>query len=836
MANINSKTNTKSKKSSNLKPNNNRNIGKNKFNFFTNIYQRIKKIQGKTKIRTQLLITILPTVLAPLMIASFIGYQVTSERLKRSVEEKVENQVIIARQAVNDILLDAFKVPSNLATNPLIIDATRQNLLESQRQQLNQLSPAQIQEKLGESKLLEINQNLNNFFSNLVNQGEATQVLLTDKNGFNVAYNTIPSDFVNKDKVWWQEAQKKGQWISNIVTIDANEVKTVEYAQVIKETETGDFLGVIKFVLPLSRFDVLETYLENSGGMGNSQILQIIDISSNDVIKSITNQEVDETENVRNVKDETVLAIAQSLVQNDTEDEDFDIIVFQDEIKQKHNVDNLAIYKVADSNYLESTQVYSLNASFIWDGKKYNIFTIPGTQWAAIGAVDLAEIQAAGRELISVFIIVAIVLSFVATGIIFLVSNELSKPLTSLGNTAEDFTQGNLDAVAKMEGSVETVTLGSNFNSLVDRVKQLLEEQEKSLEAVEIAKQEAENLAFEQKNQKEKIQQELFVLLNDVEGASQGDLTVRAQISEGEIGIVGDFFNTIVENLRDIVIQVKDTTQKVNTSLSNDEEEMNKLAQEAINQSQKIQGMLELVQEMTKSVAQVAENTRSVAQVAEKASNTAKVGEVAIDKTVASILGLRETVGETGKKVKRLGESSQQISKAVSLINQIALQTNLLAINASIEAARAGEEGRGFAVVAEEIGQLASQSATATKEIEQIVDLIRKETADVVEAMEDGTNQVVQGTQIVAQAKESFGEITQVSLEISQLLQSISSATISQTQTSEMVGNLMVEIAQVSETSSLLSLQVAKSLGKTVTNARDLQASVETFKVESSIS
>ena len=106
-----------------------------------------------------------------------------------------------------------------------------------------------------------------------------------------------------------------------------------------------------------------------------------------------------------------------------------------------------------------------------------------------------------------------------------------------------------------------------------------------------------------------------------------------------------------------------------------------------------------------------------------------------MNRTVEGISQLREKVAETAKKVKRLGESSQQISKAVSLINQIALQTKLLAINASIEAARAGEEGRGFAVVAEEVGELATQSAGATKEIEAIVENIQKETGEVVEAM-----------------------------------------------------------------------------------------------------
>ena len=138
------------------------------------------------------------------------------------------------------------------------------------------------------------------------------------------------------------------------------------------------------------------------------------------------------------------------------------------------------------------------------------------------------------------------------------------------------------------------------------------------------------------------------------------------------------------------------------------------------------------------------------------ASTNATEGGKAMDRTVESIVQLRETVGETAKKVKRLGESSQQISKVISLINQIALQTNLLAINASIEAARAGEEGRGFAVVAEEVGQLAAQSAAATKEIEQIVENIQLETSQVVEAMELGTTQVVEGTHLVEEAKQSL--------------------------------------------------------------------------------
>jgi methyl-accepting chemotaxis protein len=199
--------------------------------------------------------------------------------------------------------------------------------------------------------------------------------------------------------------------------------------------------------------------------------------------------------------------------------------------------------------------------------------------------------------------------------------------------------------------------------------------------------------------------------------------------------------------------------------------------------------------------------------------------------TVQNILSLRETIGETAKKVKRLGESSQQISKVVSLINQIALQTNLLAINAGIEAARAGEEGQGFAVVAEEVGELAVRSASATREIEAIVATIQRETSQVVEAMERSTSQVVEGTHLVEDAKHSLNQILTVSREIDDLVQLISSATVSQAETSGTVSELMRQIAQVSARTSTSSRQVSQAIRQTVTIAQDLQASVAAFEV-----
>jgi methyl-accepting chemotaxis protein PixJ len=330
----------------------------------------------------------------------------------------------------------------------------------------------------------------------------------------------------------------------------------------------------------------------------------------------------------------------------------------------------------------------------------------------------------------------------------------------------------------------------------------------------------------------EALQMELLTLLQDVEGASGGDLTVRADVSAGEIGIVADFFNSIVESLRDIVSQVKQSADQVNTSVGSNEVAMGQLADRSQAQAQQITDTLKSIEQMAFSIQEVAENARQAAKVSGLASQTAETGGQTIDRTVDSILQLRDTVAETAKKVKRLGESSQQISKVVSLINQIALQTNLLAINASIEAARAGEEGRGFAVVAEEVGALAAQSANATKEIEGIVEAIQRETSEVVDAMENGTTQVVEGTRQVSEAKESLNQIVKVSREIDELLKSISMATVSQTETSEVVKLLMKQITESSEQTSNTSRQVSSSLQETVAIAQQLQASVETFKVD----
>ena len=349
---------------------------------------------------------------------------------------------------------------------------------------------------------------------------------------------------------------------------------------------------------------------------------------------------------------------------------------------------------------------------------------------------------------------------------------------------------------------------------------------------LEQSRQQAEQLLEEQRQQKEALQWQLVTLLDQIEGAASGNLTVRADVTDGEIGTVADFFNAIIESLRQIVVQVKRSAKQVNTSLGENEVTIQQLAVEALKQSDEITQTLKSVDQMTVSIQAVAESAHQAAAVTRTASTTAEASQVAIDVTVHSIFELRETMSETAHKMKRLGEASQSISKVISLINQIALKTNMLALNAGIEAARAGENGLGFAVVAEEVGELAAQSASATQEIEQLVDDIQRETRQVIEAMEQSTVQMVEGTRLVEDAKQNLGHLRQLAQQTDQLVQSISEATVSQTEISQTVTGLMRELAQVSQRTAHSSQEVTDSLQHTVGIAQALQLSVSTFKVD----
>jgi methyl-accepting chemotaxis protein len=344
---------------------------------------------------------------------------------------------------------------------------------------------------------------------------------------------------------------------------------------------------------------------------------------------------------------------------------------------------------------------------------------------------------------------------------------------------------------------------------------------------LEARKQEAER----QRQEKEALEREIAQLMDDLQGAVDGDLTVRASLSSLEMSTVADLFNAVIDSLKDIAVQVKASSTQVSTSLGENEQSVQLLAEQAIAEAEETRKTLGSVEQMSLSIEAVAANANQAATLADDAYQETQKGSNAMDATVNSILSLRTTVGDTAKKMKRLGESSQKISQVVSLIEEIALKTNLLAINASVEASRAGEQGQGFTVVAEQVGALAEQSATATKEIAKIVAAIQAETQEVTQAMELGTSQVVDTTRLVETTKQRLEQVLERSRGINELMRNISQSTVSQTDTSRLVTNLMQQIAKQSETRLTSSQQIAQSMQATAQVAKQLESAVEQFKV-----
>jgi methyl-accepting chemotaxis protein PixJ len=339
------------------------------------------------------------------------------------------------------------------------------------------------------------------------------------------------------------------------------------------------------------------------------------------------------------------------------------------------------------------------------------------------------------------------------------------------------------------------------------------------------------NLLETQRSEKEKLQKRALELLQQVDPISQGDLTIRARVTDDEIGTVADSYNSTIESLRKIVAQVKTAATQMTVTTSQNQDFVQSLSVEAVRQAEEIADALKRVQLMTTSIREVTANAKQAEMAVQQAAQTVKAGDTAMNRTVDRILAIRETVVETSEKVKRLGESSQKISKIVGLIGRFAAQTHMLALKASIEAARAGDEGQGFAVIADEVRSLAAQSAEATAEISNLVASIQSETNEVATAMQAGTEQVMTGTRLVEETRQNLTQIAQVSDQINRLVKAIAKAADEQSQSSEVVSHSMTEVAAISTKTSTEATQVSTSFKELLTVAQELQKSVGQFKV-----
>ncbi|OLT63324.1 hypothetical protein BJP37_16185 [Moorena bouillonii PNG] len=351
------------------------------------------------------------------------------------------------------------------------------------------------------------------------------------------------------------------------------------------------------------------------------------------------------------------------------------------------------------------------------------------------------------------------------------------------------------------------------------------------LEQLRSQSQKLAELASQEKEARELFQQRAIDLLTAVRPALDGDLTVRAPITNDELGTIADAYNNTIHSLRQIVIEVLSASVKVAETATESEAAITKLSEEAQHQCQELTQAMDQIQNMVNSTQAVTTSAQSIDRAVQEANQKVASGETAMNRTVEGILGIRDSVEEASHQIRQLSQYSQNVDRVLNLISDFATQTQLLSLNAAIEATRAGEYGKGFAVVADEVRSLARQSAKATTEISNLVAEIRTQTREVIKVTEVAIAQVNTGTELVEESKGNLNAIASATAEISQLVAGITQVTLAQLEQSQSVTQTMKEVAAISTNTSEDSAQLWESFKESLTTIEKLQAAVEQFTV-----
>jgi twitching motility protein PilJ len=326
-------------------------------------------------------------------------------------------------------------------------------------------------------------------------------------------------------------------------------------------------------------------------------------------------------------------------------------------------------------------------------------------------------------------------------------------------------------------------------------------------------------------------QDAIMRLLDEMGSLAEGDLTVKTTVSEDITGAIADSVNYAIDELRSLVTTINETSEQVSSSAQETQTTARHLADAAEQQAQQISSATSAINQIVSSMDTVSKDSAESADVAERSVKIASHGAEVVRETISGMDSIRDQIQETSKRIKRLGESSQEIGSIVELINDIAEQTNILALNAAIQAASAGEAGRGFAVVADEVQRLAERSTSATKRIETLVQTIQSDTNEAVNSMEQTTAEVVAGARKAEDAGSALGDIERVSHDLSALIQNISSAARQQSAAATDISHSMNAIQEITSQTSQGASQTADSIGTLAQLASDLRRSVAHFKL-----
>jgi len=400
--------------------------------------------------------------------------------------------------------------------------------------------------------------------------------------------------------------------------------------------------------------------------------------------------------------------------------------------------------------------------------------------------------------------------SLVALSILTIIlATIIIAPVRDLMRVAEALGSGDLSKKANVRSGDELGQLGTTFNNTIDRLQGLVQTEA----------------------DRDKMQHQVMDLLSIVSSAAEGDLTVKAEVTADALGSVADAFNLMINGLTALVSQASNVAHEIQSSTSDILQASERMRRGAEQQTAQIQGASGAVNEMSHTIQRMAENAEAATQASQRATQAAVKGGSSVAETIKGMQRIRAAVQTTGKKIKGLGERSLEIGAIIEVINEIATQTNLLALNAAIEAARAGEQGRGFAVVADEVRKLAERAARATKDITSLIKGIQVETSEAVTVMEEGTREVEEGTKLADQAGAALREIEQIVKQTSGLVTDITHSAANQVKVSESVVTSMDSISKLTQETTVGVRDTVETINRLAELSKRLTDAINRFKL-----
>ncbi|HAK59731.1 MAG TPA: hypothetical protein DCO77_05025 [Nitrospiraceae bacterium] len=388
-------------------------------------------------------------------------------------------------------------------------------------------------------------------------------------------------------------------------------------------------------------------------------------------------------------------------------------------------------------------------------------------------------------------------------------TSRVVSPMRELMKAAEALGRGDLTTEAKIKTGDELGQLGETLNITIRRLQGLVHTE----------------------TDRDRMQHQVMDLLSVVSSAAEGDLTAKAAVTADALGSVADAFNLMLAGLKTLVTHASNVATEIRHSTTEIYNSSARMRDGAEQQSVQIQTASQSVHAMSQTIQRMAENAETATQASHKATQSAVKGGASVTEAMQGMQRIRSAVQSTAKKIKSLGERSLEIGAIIEVINEISTQTNLLALNAAIEAARAGEQGKGFAVVADEVRKLAERAGRATKDITGLIKGIQVETSEAVTAMEEGTQEVEEGTRLADQAGTSLREIEQIVKQTASLVTNITQAAGDQVKVTESVVRSMDTISKVTHETTIGVQETVSTIGKLTGLSKQLTDAIGRFKL-----